>query len=311
MSIPSGNAGRLARHATGACRPLVRLADHDAGARHRLAVGLLLGHRVTPARRRRWPRSPSSGRPRRSSPSAAARGCAMRRRRGWSTPLAALALVLASGDWRSPFYIFALTTLVLPATALPWRAALSLAASAFSAGLRRRRAADPPGALRHAGQHDPAGDAGHAPVRAGARRARARLRRRAAGAPAHGAGRVRAARPAGRAPAHRLGAARLGQAARARRAPDAQRARRPADRRRPRRASATRCASCAPRRPTWRPASPSCAPRSTAGPVDELLRERARELAPDRQRPRSTSSARCRRCRRCWPPTPTASPPRR
>jgi signal transduction histidine kinase len=37
---------------------------------------------------------------------------------------AALALVLASGDWRSPFYIYALTTLVLPATALPWSAAL-------------------------------------------------------------------------------------------------------------------------------------------------------------------------------------------
>jgi signal transduction histidine kinase len=39
--------------------------------------------------------------------------------------LAALGLVLASGDWRSPFYIFALTTLVLPATALPWRAAVA------------------------------------------------------------------------------------------------------------------------------------------------------------------------------------------
>jgi signal transduction histidine kinase len=39
--------------------------------------------------------------------------------------LAALALVLASGDWRSPFYIFALTTLVLPATTLPWRAAIA------------------------------------------------------------------------------------------------------------------------------------------------------------------------------------------
>jgi signal transduction histidine kinase len=38
---------------------------------------------------------------------------------------AALALVLASGDWRSPFYVFALTTLVLPATTLPWRAAIA------------------------------------------------------------------------------------------------------------------------------------------------------------------------------------------
>src|SRR3954469_19612402 len=38
---------------------------------------------------------------------------------------AALGLVLASGDWRSPFYIFALTTLVLPATTLPWRPAVA------------------------------------------------------------------------------------------------------------------------------------------------------------------------------------------
>jgi signal transduction histidine kinase len=38
---------------------------------------------------------------------------------------AALGLVLAGGDWRSPFYVFALTTLVLPATALPWRVAVS------------------------------------------------------------------------------------------------------------------------------------------------------------------------------------------
>ncbi|WP_445150112.1 sensor histidine kinase [Baekduia sp. Peel2402] len=39
--------------------------------------------------------------------------------------LAALALVLAGGDWRSPFYVFALTTLILPATSLPWRAAVA------------------------------------------------------------------------------------------------------------------------------------------------------------------------------------------
>jgi signal transduction histidine kinase len=46
--------------------------------------------------------------------------------------LAALGLVLASGDWRSPFYVFALTTLVLPATTLPWRAAVAWGV-AFSA----------------------------------------------------------------------------------------------------------------------------------------------------------------------------------
>jgi signal transduction histidine kinase len=38
---------------------------------------------------------------------------------------AALALVVLSEDWRSPFYVFALTTLVLPATTLPWRRALT------------------------------------------------------------------------------------------------------------------------------------------------------------------------------------------
>ena len=39
--------------------------------------------------------------------------------------LAALGLVLGGGDWRSPFYVFALTTLVLPATSLPWRGAVA------------------------------------------------------------------------------------------------------------------------------------------------------------------------------------------
>ena len=38
--------------------------------------------------------------------------------------LVALALIWLSTDWRSPFYIFALTTLILPATALPFRGAL-------------------------------------------------------------------------------------------------------------------------------------------------------------------------------------------
>ncbi|HEX5923770.1 MAG TPA: ATP-binding protein [Baekduia sp.] len=39
--------------------------------------------------------------------------------------LVALSLVLGGGDWRSPFYVFALTTLVLPATSLPWRPAVA------------------------------------------------------------------------------------------------------------------------------------------------------------------------------------------
>jgi signal transduction histidine kinase len=38
---------------------------------------------------------------------------------------AAFGLVLGGGDWRSPFYVFALTTLVLPATSLPWRRAVA------------------------------------------------------------------------------------------------------------------------------------------------------------------------------------------
>jgi len=38
---------------------------------------------------------------------------------------AALGLVLTGGDWRSPFYVFALTTLILPATSLPWRRAVA------------------------------------------------------------------------------------------------------------------------------------------------------------------------------------------
>jgi signal transduction histidine kinase len=50
---------------------------------------------------------------------------------------AALGLVLAGGDWRSPFYVFALTTLVLPATSLPWRVAVvwGLGFSACYAGV--------------------------------------------------------------------------------------------------------------------------------------------------------------------------------
>jgi signal transduction histidine kinase len=46
--------------------------------------------------------------------------------------LAALGLVLASGDWRSPFYLVALTALILPGTRLPFRGAL-LWSAGFSA----------------------------------------------------------------------------------------------------------------------------------------------------------------------------------
>jgi signal transduction histidine kinase len=47
--------------------------------------------------------------------------------------VAVLALVIASAQWRSPFYLLALTTLVLPATALPFRRALIYGA-AFTLG---------------------------------------------------------------------------------------------------------------------------------------------------------------------------------
>jgi signal transduction histidine kinase len=45
----------------------------------------------------------------------------------------ALTLVLASEQWRSPFYLLALTSLVLPATALPFRRALAFG-SVFTVG---------------------------------------------------------------------------------------------------------------------------------------------------------------------------------
>jgi signal transduction histidine kinase len=54
----------------------------------------------------------------------------------WSLDFAAtLALVLASGDWRSPFYLLWLGSLALPATSLPLRRAVWLAALAAVAYL--------------------------------------------------------------------------------------------------------------------------------------------------------------------------------
>jgi hypothetical protein len=44
--------------------------------------------------------------------------------------VAALALILASNDWRSPFYLLWLVTLALPATTLPLRKAAGLAVAA-------------------------------------------------------------------------------------------------------------------------------------------------------------------------------------
>ncbi len=49
--------------------------------------------------------------------------------------LVALGLVWLSGDWRSPFYVFLLTTLVLPCTALPARRGLAWGAALTGAYL--------------------------------------------------------------------------------------------------------------------------------------------------------------------------------
>ena len=50
-----------------------------------------------------------------------------------------LTFVLQSGDWRSPFYLLWLTSLALPATALPMRRAAWLACAAALSYLARRR----------------------------------------------------------------------------------------------------------------------------------------------------------------------------
>src|SRR6476661_7808 len=53
-----------------------------------------------------------------------------RSRLAWALDVgAALALTWASGDWRSPFYVFGLTALILPATSLPFRTALGWGAA--------------------------------------------------------------------------------------------------------------------------------------------------------------------------------------
>ncbi len=49
-----------------------------------------------------------------------------RSRAAWAVDAGvALALTWLSGDWRSPFYVFGLTALILPATGLPFRGALA------------------------------------------------------------------------------------------------------------------------------------------------------------------------------------------
>ena len=76
-----------------------------------------------------------------------------RRRWAWAVDsVAVLGLILALGDWRSPFYLLWLSTLALPAVTLPLRQALWLVLAAPAGvpggGVPRRAAAGrPAGAL--------------------------------------------------------------------------------------------------------------------------------------------------------------------
>ena len=129
---------------------------------------------------------------------------------------AMLGFILASGDWRSPFYLLWLSTLALPATSLPLRQAPWLALGG-PARVPRRRVPRRPGAGRAAGRATET-LAIHLSLPF-LLVVLTRLRRGRAAPPGRRAQRARAPGDRGRAPAHRLGAARLGQAAPARRAP--------------------------------------------------------------------------------------------
>ena len=68
---------------------------------------------------------------------------------GRSTSIATLALVVSSGDWRSPYYLMWLASLALPATHLPLRRAVLLALGATTAFLTVAIAGGPvPGRLQ-------------------------------------------------------------------------------------------------------------------------------------------------------------------
>lgn len=83
-----------------------RVTSHD-GLLAAIAISYSLGSLVAIVRSRRLQRMPAV----------------------WvADGVAVLALVIASAQWRSPFYLLALTTLVLPATTLPFRRALAYGA---------------------------------------------------------------------------------------------------------------------------------------------------------------------------------------
>jgi signal transduction histidine kinase len=219
----------------------------------------------------------------------------------------ALLLVYLSTDWRSPFYIFALTSLILPATALPFRRALG-----YGLGLHDRlpRRGDP---HRAAGRgdvraRDPAGDHHDAPHGPDRRRARAgyasellfRLREERSKAErlAVQAERQRIAWELHDSAKQRVHAAHLVLSALDARSDGTDEIVEHV---------------LAELRAATADMDTSVAELSApldGRPVDLLLRERARELEPASPRS-SRSTAACPTCRRSSPRTPTASPPRR
>jgi signal transduction histidine kinase len=93
--------------ALGAVVAIVLLAVHQVSTHDPLLIGLTVAWTAASllvfTRGEQWQRRPTA----------------------WAIDAAAaIGLVWLSEDWRSPFYVFALTTLVLPATSLPFRSAL-------------------------------------------------------------------------------------------------------------------------------------------------------------------------------------------
>ena len=232
-----------------------------------------------------------------------------RSRLAWAVDIGvALALTWVSGDWRSPFYVFGLTALILPATSLPFRAALgwggAYALGYLAVGILTEigpRTLQDPIRLETAATHV------LVPMMvtlalayAAALLRQLRAERERSERLAVQAERQRIAWDLHDSAKQRLHAAHLVLSAVARRP------RRPTARRR-----STRCsASCAPPGATWTPASPSCASPSRAARSTSCCATAppSCRTAPARG---SRSAATCRAWRRSWPRTPTASPPRR
>ena len=197
-----------------------------------------------------------------------------------------LGLILALGDWRSPFYLLWLSTLALPGR----RAAAATSALARAGGaarLPRRRVPRRPSPGRPPGRR-PLETFGHPPVAAVPARRVAGLRRRRRAAPRRRAAEARASCDRGRAPADRLGAARLGQAATERSAPLVSSLQGRVDRRRAAHRAARGDRARVGGAPTWTRASPSCVRRSRAARSTRRSAERAPRARRRRAQPRST-----------------------